>query len=112
MWLSNRHRNQVIDHNSVGNPRDQVTRCKEFVTVFSSAQGRIFLEYLDLYLMEFVLIKCLVCGKSSSFWWYKRYSAIWSGSREYLEIVVRQNSCTLSGWPRLTAKHSPSVLEN
>ena len=27
---------------SVGNPHDQMTRCMEFVTIFSSASGRIF----------------------------------------------------------------------
>ena len=29
--------------NSVGNPRDQMTKCTEFVTIFSSASSRIFL---------------------------------------------------------------------
>ena len=38
---------------SVGNPRDQMTRCTEFVTIFSSASG--FLEYLDLYLQGSIL---------------------------------------------------------
>ena len=28
--------------NSVGNPRDQMTKYTEFVTIFSSASGRIF----------------------------------------------------------------------
>ena len=27
---------------SVGNPRDQMTRCTEFVTIFRSAPGKIF----------------------------------------------------------------------
>ena len=89
---------------SVGNPCDQMTRCIEFVTVFGSASGRICLEYLDLYLMEFVQIKRKVRGKSSSFWWCKRYSAIWSDSREHSENGFRQNSSTLSRQPRLTAK--------
>ena len=47
------------DHSySVGNPNDT-----EFVTTFSSAQGRIFLEYL--YSNQ---IKRRVRGKSSSYW--------------------------------------------
>ena len=77
---------------SVGNPRDQMTKCMKFVTIFSLASGRIFLEYLDLYLMEFVQIKHRVHRKASSFWWCKRYSAIWTDSREHSD----QNSCTLS----------------
>ena len=30
------------DKLSVGNPRDQKTKCAEFVTIFSSASGRVF----------------------------------------------------------------------
>ena len=74
--------------NSVGNPRDQMTKCTEFVTIFSSASGWIVLEYLDLYLMEFVQIKRRVRGKSSSFWWCKRYSAIWYDSQEHSENYI------------------------
>ena len=55
-----------------------------------------FLEYLNLYPMEFVQIKRRVRGKSSSFWWGKRYSAVWSDSREHSENYFRQNPCTLS----------------
>ena len=66
-----------------GNPRDQMTKCTEFVTIFSSASGRIFSEYLDLYLMEFVQIKHRVCGKTSFYWSCKHYSTIWSDSREH-----------------------------
>ena len=80
----------------MGNPCDQMTRCTEFITIFSSALGRTVLEYLDLCLMEFVQIKRRVRRKSSSFWWCKRYSVIWSDSREHLENVFHQNSCTLS----------------
>ena len=69
---------------SVGNPSDQ---CTEFVTIFNSSSGRIFSEYLDLYLMECVQIKCRVGRKSSSFWWCKCYSAIWPDSREHSENI-------------------------
>ena len=55
-----------------------------------------FLEYLDLHMMKFVQIKRRVRGKSSSFWWCKRYSAIWSNSREHSENVFYKNSCALS----------------
>ena len=47
-----------------------------------------FLEYLYLYIMEFVQIKCEVREKSSSFWWCKRYSESWSDSRKHSEIVL------------------------
>ena len=33
--------------------------------------------------MEFVQIKRRVCGKSSSFLWCKRYSAMWSNSQKH-----------------------------
>ena len=39
------------------------------------------------YQMEFVQIKRRVHRKSSSFWWCKRYSAIWSNSWEHSENV-------------------------
>ena len=32
----------VAPDNSVGNPCDQMTKCTEFVTIFSSAPSRIF----------------------------------------------------------------------
>ena len=67
-------------------------------------QVGLFLEYLDLYLMEFFQIKRRLRRRSSSFWWCQCYSAIWSDSLEHFETVFRQNSCTLSRWPRLTAK--------
>ena len=50
-----------------------------------------FLEYHDLYLMEFVQMKRRVRGKLSSFWWCKRYSAILSDSREHSENVFAVN---------------------
>ena len=68
----------------MGNPHDQMTKCTEFVTIFSSTSGRIFLEFPDLYLIEFVQIKRRVRGKSNSFWWCKRCFAIWSDSQEHL----------------------------
>ena len=71
----------------MGYPHDQKTRCTEVVTIFSSASGRILLEYLNLYLMEFVQIKRSVHGKSNSFWWCERYPAIRSDSREHSENV-------------------------
>ena len=57
--------------------------------------------------MEFVQIKCGVRRKSSSFWWCKRYSAIWSSSWEHLKSVFAVNlgyrctglSCTLGSLP-------------
>ena len=42
-----------------------------------------FLEYLDLYLMKIVQMKRRLRGNSSSFWWCRRYSAIWSDFREH-----------------------------
>ena len=50
-----------------------------------------FLEYLYSYRMEFVQIKRRVRGKSSSFWWCKRYSAIWSYSWEHSKNVFTVN---------------------
>ena len=41
--------------------------------------------------MEFVQIKRRVRGKSSNFWWCKRYSAIWSNLREHSENVFAVN---------------------
>ena len=104
----------------VGNPPDQKIRCTEFVTIFSSASGRFFFffffffKYLDLYQMDFYFqIKRRVRGKSSSFWRCKPCSAIGFDSREHSENVFRQNSCTLSRWPRLTEKNIlRNVLEN
>ena len=52
--------------------------------------------------MEFVQIKHRVCGKSSSFWWFKRYSASWSNSREPWKTV----------YINFDEKHFPNVLEN
>ena len=82
----------MTNNNSVGNPCDQMTKRTEFVTIFSSASGRIFFEYLNLYLMDFVQIK-LTRGKSCSFRWYKRYSAVWSDSRELSENLFSSNLC-------------------
>ena len=41
------------------------------------------IEYLYSYQMQFVQIKHRVCGKSRSFWYCKRYSAIMSISRAH-----------------------------
>ena len=62
-------------------------RYMEFVTILSSACGWIFLEYLYLYLMEFVQIKCRVRRKSSSSLRCKCYSVIWSYSWKHSENV-------------------------
>ena len=48
-------------------------------------------EYLNLYLIEFVQINRRVREKLSSFWWCKRYSAIWSNSREHSKNVFAVN---------------------
>ena len=71
-----------------------------------------FLEYLHLHPMKFVQIKCKVRGRSSSFSRYKRYSEVWSDSREHSE------NCLLSVWATETLftnfdeKKSQHVLAN
>ena len=70
---------------------------QNLILFLAQHQVGFFLEYLDLYLMKFVQIKRRVRRKLSAFWWCKRYSAIWSDSREHSENVFHQNSCTLSG---------------
>ena len=97
--------------NSVGNPCDQMTRCTEFVAIFSSASGRIF-QNITSYTWWNFSNKSRVCGKSSSFCWCKRYSAIWSDSREHLENGFRQNHVHCSGSPEWQQKQSSNVLEN
>ena len=51
-----------------------------------------------------------VRGKSSSFWWCKRYSAIWSNSREHSRNVFAINLG--HRYMNFDVKHSPNVLEN
>ena len=65
-----------------------MTKCMDFVNIFSSASGTIFLEYLDLYLMEwaeYVENHALSGGVSA---------ILQSGL--ILENVFHQNICTLS----------------
>ena len=47
-----------------GNQRDRMTRYTEFVSIICSALD--FLEYLYLYLIEYILTKCKIRRKSSS----------------------------------------------
>ena len=61
--------------------------------------------------MEFVQIKRRVRGKSSSFWWCKRYSAIWSNSREHSKKVFGVNLGHGTMYMDFDEKHSPNVLE-
>ena len=62
--------------------------------------------------MEFVEIKCRVCGKSNSFWWCKGYSAIWSNSREHLKNVFAVSLGYQDNVHEFWEKHSPNVLED
>ena len=86
--------------NTVENSHDQMTG---FVTIFSSASGKMF-SNISIYTYGIFSNKAGVHGKSSSFQWCERYSAIWSVSLEHSDNVFCQNSCTLSRWHRLTAK--------
>ena len=58
-----------------------------------------FLEYLYLYQMESVQIKYKVRGKSSSFWWCKRYSQIGSW-------LLRQVTWPFNWQPQLTIQNT------
>ena len=71
-----------------------------------------FFRNLYSYQMEFVQIKRRVRGKSSSFWWCKRYSAIWSNSREHTKNVFAVNLGYRDNKYEFWWKHSPNVLEN
>ena len=56
--------------------------------------------------------KAIVRGKSSSFRWCKRYSAIWSNSREHLKNVFAVNLGYRTMHMNFDEKQSPNVLQN
>ena len=94
----------------MGNPRDQMTRYTKFVTILAPQNVRVFRIYS--YQMEFVQAERRVCGKSSSFWWCKSYSAIWSNSREHSKIVLLSIWAAGTMYMNFDEKHSPNVLKN
>ena len=66
---------------------DQMTKCMEFVTIFSSAQVGFF-RISRLIPDGICSNKAQTTWKSSSFWWCKCCSAIWSDSQEHLVMWI------------------------
>ena len=62
--------------------------------------------------MEFVQIKRRARGESSSFWRYKRYSAIWSSFENIRRIFLLSVWVTGTMYRNFDEKHSPNVIEN
>ena len=95
-------RTQACHNTSVRNPCHQVTKYKEFL--FLAPHNVWFLEYLYLYLMEFVQMKCNARVRSSFFWRCKRYSDVVWFSRTFEECVCSRSGLQVQ-YPRILRKN-------